>query len=118
MLLRLVHRRVGVHEERLEVVAVDGVDGDPDAGVDEDLLAGDVDRMREAAEDSPRELRRVLRMAQPGHDDRELVAAEPRDAVALLAPPPSRPARRAGEGDLLEQLVARIVSEGVAIRLK
>jgi len=107
-----------VHQQRLEILAVVGVDGDADAGVDEDLLAGHPNRVRQAAEDAPRELGGVLRVRETG-------------MMTVNSSPPSRAtsgvsascaadlvlAVAAGgaeaERHLLEQLVARLVAEGV-----
>jgi hypothetical protein len=77
LLLGLVHRSVCVHQQRIEVLAVIGVNGDAYARIYEDLVAIDADRMCEAADDAPGQLCRVLWVMQAGHDDRELITTEP-----------------------------------------
>ena len=51
-----------MHQERIEILAVERIDGDPDAGVDEDLVAVHPDRVRQPGQDPAGELGRVLRV--------------------------------------------------------
>ena len=80
---------------------------------------GDRNRMGQAAQDAAGELARVLRLAEPGHDDGELVAAEAGhvgrqrllggpDLVLPVAAGGAQPERH-----LLEELVARLVAQRV-----
>jgi hypothetical protein len=55
-----------VHQESLEVLTVVRIDRDPDAGVDEDLLALDRNGMRQSAEDAAGELCRILGAREAG----------------------------------------------------
>ena len=119
LLLRLVHRGVGVHQERVEILPVERVDRDPDARVHEDLVPVHPDRMRQPGENPASQLGRVLRVGKAGHDDGELVAAEPGDVrverlrgrADLVLPLAAGGAQ--ARGDMLEQLVAGLVAEGV-----
>src|SRR5262249_10973735 len=47
LLFRLVHGRVGVHEKRIQILPVERIDRNTDARVDDDLLTGKLNRMRE-----------------------------------------------------------------------
>jgi hypothetical protein len=108
-----------VHQQRLEVLAVVGIDGDADAGVHEDLLPGHANRMRQAAQNAPGELARVLWPAEAGHDDRELVAAKAGHVgrqrllggADLVLPVATRGAET--ECHLLEELIACLVAQRV-----
>ncbi len=75
--------------------------------------------MRQAAQDAARELGRILRVREPRDDDREFVAAEPghiRRQRVLRRPHfvlTVAAGRAEPERDLLEQLVARLMTQGV-----
>ena len=77
LLLGLVHRGVGVHQQGLEVLAVVRIDRDADARVDEDLVAGDANRSARLLRMRRASLAASSGCVSPGDDDRELVAAEP-----------------------------------------
>ena len=84
-------------------------DGDPAADADADVaaLAGDVERLAERRAQPAGGHRRLRLVGDAGAEDRELVAAEARDQVAL--------ADRAAQalGDLDQQPVAGLVAEAV-----
>ena len=116
-LLRRVHRRVGVHEERVHVTAVGGVGRDSRAARDHDLRAVDEVGLGNPLGELPEEKRGLVVRLHVTQDDDELVAAESRGhrlrsrrRVASLAnlddaaDPP---------GDLLEERVAREVTDAV-----
>ena len=105
--LGAVHRGVGVAQQVLRPLVLGGVDGDADAGGDEDLVAAEVDRRRQALVDAVGHPHGVADVAPPFEQDRELVAADAGDGV--------RGAQRRGEraGDLDQQLVAHQVAEAV-----
>ena len=82
-LLRLIHRDVGVIEQRHRVRAVDGAHRDPDARSDGDLPAADVERLLERGADAARHRLDLERTFDVLEQDGELVAAEPSDQVAF-----------------------------------
>ena len=119
LLLRLVHGGIGVHQQGIEVLAIEGIDGDADAGVDEDLMGADPNRMRETADDAPGELRGVLGVVQPRHDDGELVATETRHfrsqggEAGPTSSSRSRQQERSRDADMPQELIAHLMAEGV-----
>ncbi len=103
LLLSLVHGGIGVHEQGVEILPIEGIDGDADARVDEDLMGADPNRMGEAADDAPGELRGVLGVVQPRHDHGELVTTETRHFRSQAWPtqaPPRPPARDSRSADV------------------
>ena len=107
LLLGPVHRRVGVADERFRVVTVRRIDGDADARRDEELAAVDPEGIVDRFADLPGDLGRVFFGGDARDEERELVAAEARDRVALAD------VLLDALGDLAEQLVA----DGVAQRV-
>jgi hypothetical protein len=109
---RLVHRGVGVLEERLGVRGVEGEEAHPDARADVELGAGGRDRAEERLADTAR---RHLGRARAGlegagevrHQDEELVAAV---ASHDIRSPRGRPEPL---GHCHQQLVAGLVPEAV-----
>ena len=99
---RAIEREVGLLQQLLLVVAVLRRDRDPDAGADLDAMARQLERFgdqfRRSARDRSNE--RGPLIVACGLDDREFVAAEPRQHVGARAassagdPPPAAAARR------------------------
>ncbi|MCW2615470.1 MAG: hypothetical protein JWN08_2464 [Frankiales bacterium] len=111
--LRLVHRDVGVAQERLGVAAHLAGPGHDDAhaGAHDELVAGDGNRRRQRPLHPLGELDGTLLVQLGCHDD-ELVTSQPRDQVAVAA--------GAGQarGDRAEQFVAGAVAERVVDHLE
>ncbi len=107
LLLGQVHRDVGPAHQLLDVGAVVGVDGDPDARLqlEEHLL--EVERLDQRVAHPARHVGDVVVRPDVGHHHGELVAAEPGHQVLrpqhALDPPRHQ----------LEQPVADVVAEGV-----
>ena len=103
-----VHGDVGVAQQLLGIrgAVSRSREADADAGAREDLLAVDLDRRLERAEDPLGRIGRLLRAGDTVEQDRELVAAEARDGVgradrdlrAARRPPGARGRRRRGRG--------------------
>ena len=104
---RLVHGVVGVGHQRLDALAVVGIDRDADAAADHDFAAGQVAAAPKPIANPFGDLLDLDLAHDVGHQDQELVAAQARDGVglaqALLEP-------RAGRG---EELVTERVAEGI-----
>src|SRR3569832_1685305 len=79
----VIHRGVGVLEQRLDVVAVVGIDADTDAGRHDQFPLTDHEGLLEAIEDLARDGRGLLAVAELTHQDGEVIAAHARDAVDL-----------------------------------
>ena len=89
MALRVVHRRVGVAHQRLEVLAVRGIDGDADAGRREELVVAHRNRPGEFVQHALSDLGGILARSEPREQHGELVAAQPRHlALRLTLRPP------------------------------
>ena len=96
-----------------------GIDGDADAGVDEDLVAGHPNRMGKAARGSGGPACRRPGLGKPGHDDGELVAAQSghfrRQRIDggsdLVLPLPA--AGPEPDGHLLQELVAHLMAQRI-----
>ena len=82
-LLGLVHRRVRVADERVDVPAVVGPAGDADAGAHVELEVLDPEDRRERLGDAPRRLEGGIGAVHVGEQHGELVAPEPGDRAAL-----------------------------------
>ncbi len=82
LVLRLIHRDVGVVEQSHRLRAVDGAYRDSDARGDGDLPAADVERLLESGADVARHRLDLERAFDVLEQDGELVAAEPSDQVA------------------------------------
>ena len=123
--LGVVHRGVGVLEQRAAIVAVLREQRDADAGGDEDLVALDEERPAHRFLDPVRHVERMLDPLQVGDQDRELVATQARQVGAVVSPRISarhQVARAGGVaqavGHHLEQGVARIVAERIVDALE
>ena len=119
VLLREVQRRVGVPDQRLDVAAVGREHADADASADHDLVAVEVEGLAQRREDASCDRTQVLRIADLGQEERELVAAEPGDLRAdaaddVVPPQRSEQPRR----DLLQQRVSDAMAEGVVDALE
>ena len=102
-----VHGDVGVLEQRLGVLAVLGVERDPDARLDLDADVLELEALGDRRAHAGRRVERVLGAADVGEQDGELVAAEAGDRVA-------RPQRRGQAlADRAQQQVAVVVAERV-----
>ena len=101
-----VHRDVGVLEQRLGVLAVVGVERDPDAGLDLDGELLELEPLGDRLAHAGAGLDRRVGAADVGDQHRELVAAEAGDGVAG-AQVSSAARRRA------QQQVAVVVAERV-----
>ena len=114
-LLRRVHRGVGLLDQRHRIARVERVHRHADRARERRHLVGQPERREERlahAREHRHRLERRVRGIEPGQDQHELVAAEPRDGVRL--------AHRAGQPlrDRLQQLVAGIVAERVVDALE
>ena len=110
--LGTVHREIGVLEQLFEIAAVPRRHGDADARIGRDLMAEAFIGFADFVIDLIDEIGDVVRVADRGLDDREFVAAEPRDEIGLpdaLAQP---------RGDALEQFVADGMPERVVDALE
>ena len=105
--LRAVERDVGVGAQLVRRAAIVGIERDPDARADHQILLADADRLGRRRHQPLRQDRGVGGGAQLDLDHRELVAAEPGDRVAA--------AHRGGQalGDDAQKLVARTVAQRV-----
>ena len=81
-LLGVVHRRVGVADQRLGVAAVVGEHADADRGRDGELALLHRHRLRQLVDDLLRHLRDVRGALHLGQHHHELVAADAADGVA------------------------------------
>ena len=106
-LLRVVHRGVGVLQERLRIVAVLGVHGVAEARTHQHLVAVDREGAHHVVQDLLRHAVGAAVALQVLEDDHELVAREAHEQVAL----PKRAADPARE--VLQELVAHAVAERV-----
>ena len=106
LLLGPVHRRVGVADERLGIVTVRRVHGDAHARRDEELAAVDPEGIVDRLADLPGDLGGVFLGGDARDEERELVAAEAGDRVALAD------VLLDALGDLAQQLVADRVARG------
>lgn len=105
--LGVVHRRIGQSDQRLEIGGVVGIDADPDAGTDVQLVPGELERCQERLQRLLRHDLRIVRALQPLDHQDELVVAEAGDGID--------PAdhRFQAPGDPLEQVVTELVPEAV-----
>jgi hypothetical protein len=105
--LRLVHRDVGALHERLDVVAVVGMERDADAAAELEADALGDERLGEGAADRVGDLHALGGRRGGAHQDAELVAAEAGDGVARV--------EQLGEpaGHLAQDLIAVVVAERV-----
>ena len=105
--LRVVHRRVGVLQERGEFGAVLRVDRDADRGGDRKVHPVDREGFRDDFEHLPGDSRDVARLGDVLQQQDEFVAALPAHGVGR--------AHAAGEpsGHLLQELVAHLVTERI-----
>ena len=87
-LLGLVHRDVGALQQRLGLGAVLRRERGADARVHDDLEPFDLERVLERDADPAPDIRRA-RQPGAGQQQRELVAAEPRDEPVRRPPPPA-----------------------------
>ena len=112
VLLGTVQRQIGLAQQRISRGAVDRGHDDADAGPDHDLGPVDRERCADRFGDPARDGAGVFRPLQPGHQDRELIRAQPRDRF--------RPMQARGEPrrHLPQDLVACRKSEGVVHRLE
>ena len=103
----MIHRRVGVAQQRWHVFAIVGEYADADARRDVQQTFVDQLRRRNRFEHFLRDARRTFDVGQRRNDDDELVAAEPRDRLCL--------AQQVHEalGNPCQQLVSGIVTESV-----
>ena len=106
-LLGAIQRHVGALEQLVRSGTVLGIEADPDAGGDVQLVAADVERRPDRLEDLLRRLDRVLGVLQPAQNEDELVAAHARDGVLGA----HRGAQAAAQRD--QQGVADGVAQGV-----
>jgi hypothetical protein len=83
LFFRLIHGGVRGFDQRLGVGAVLGEDADADGGGDVELASFDVERVADGFEDFLRDERGVLGVRELGEEQRELVAAEAGDGVAV-----------------------------------
>ena len=104
---RFVEGGVGEPHEGLAVAPVLRREGDADGDAHRDRRLADIEWPRHAVENAPRQELGRFRVAQPGLDDGEFVAAEPRQRVAF-AEQVLQALRRQ-----LEEPVAGLVAEGV-----
>ncbi len=110
--LHVVHRRVGVRGERLGVGAVVGKHGAADAHADADFAVAQRDRRADRTDEARDDLLDLAGRTDASQQDDELVAARPRDEVAV----PERMLQT--DADLAQNLVARAVPHGVVDRLE
>ena len=112
LLLGVIHRRVGVFHQGLAVVAVGRENADPDARRRVQRVPVDHVVAGERLQDLAGHRRRVRPGLHPRQHDHELVAAEPRDDVAL--------AHAAFEAarHLDQQAIADVMPEGVVDHLE
>ena len=113
--LRPVHRRVGVADQHVRVGGLAGRgtgDGDPEAGGDEVVGAGDHVGLGEGRRDAIGDRDRLVLVGETVDQDPELVAAEAGDDVPRpqVGPQPRR--------DRPQQLVAGVVAEAVVDQLE
>ena len=80
----MVHRRVGVLEQRLEVAPVLREQADTDAGGHEDLVLVQLERWFQRLLHAPRDPRGVLPPRDVRDRDDELVPPQPRDVVGQV----------------------------------
>ena len=106
-LLRAVHRKVGVMDQRVGIRAAIEGERDPDAARERDLAPRDRERRRERLRHPLRELRGVVAVVERRSEHRELVAAETGDRVS------GTQGMLETVADLHEQLVARDMPEAV-----
>ena len=110
--LRLVHRGVGVAHDLVGVEVLREPDRDADAGRREDLAAADRERRAQRLLDAEGDHVGLLLLDEAVQQDRELVAAQPGQRVAL----PQAAFEAAGDRD--QQLVADEVAEAVVDHLE
>ena len=110
--LHVVHRDVGVLEQRVGILAVGGIERYADAGGGADLVAGDIQRPPQLLDYLLGNDRGVLGLRQLGQQDGELVPAHAGQRVAAAQ------TGLQARGHALEQLVALGMAEGVVDQLE
>ena len=81
-----VEGEVGIAEQVVGWQVGRAVEGDPEAGTDPEVAAFDGDRCLQTGDDPGGDLGCLFERADVFKQDRELVAAEPRDGVAGAHP--------------------------------
>ena len=107
LFLGAVHGNIGVLEQAADVVVVQRIDGDAEAGGDKQLASHYQKRLREQMQDFPRRARDVVDMRHVHEDQSKFVAAQTRHGVTLAHH------RQQARGHQLEQQVAGIVAQAV-----
>ncbi len=105
--LAVVHRRIGAAEERLRVHPVVREEAVPDTHLGQMLLAGELDRLGHGPPEPFSRLHHLSGAVDVLEQNRELVAAEVGDRVAVPDDGPQ------AAGDLLEELIA----DGMPVRV-
>jgi hypothetical protein len=82
--LGAIERDVGVAQQLVRIGVVVGKDRDADADAGVHLVAVAADRLEQAGDDALRHVARIDRPVEAGQDDRELVAADPRDRIGVV----------------------------------
>ena len=82
MLLRPVQGGIGVADQRLGVVAVVRVEGNPESGAEMELLVFELQRRQERIQDLLGDLGAALGAVDAGQQQKEVVPSEPSDGVA------------------------------------
>ena len=105
--LGAVQRHVGVLQELVRLGSIVRCDRDADAGVEHHGVAVQCVGRLDGVTDAPGEAGNVDRPGDPGLYDGELVAADTRDGIDIAD------AAAQTAGDLLQELVADVMSERV-----
>ena len=105
--LGLVHGDVGLADQAVEVVALGRIEHDADARADVDLVLVDAQRLDQGILDLACDGLGLLGPGQALDDDRELVAAGPRDRVGVAQV----------RGEALRDALQHLVAGGVAERV-
>ncbi len=102
-----IKREIGVADEVIAALSVEGRDRDADRGADDAAAALDRIGLRQAGDDVGRQLAQFAAILDIGEDDLEFVAAKPADHFAVADD------LEQSFGDLFQQRVARRMAECV-----
>ena len=111
-LLGMVHRRVGMAQQRFEIFAIVRIDADADAAIDAHFVAVEHDRLGHGLLNAVQDLQRVAEAAVIAKDEHELVTAVTRHGIRLAQ------AGLEALGGFDQQFVAGTVAKAVVHKLE